>query len=196
MALTPLLQAVCELLRPQLLRRGLIDLVEDDPDSRIEPFRLGTTQPALVLRFEQIPHAGLALNDRLFPLLNPTEQGLCLHCDYVILRQEHDREHAPLYVLLVELKSGKPKEAQKQIENTRILVDGMLATMKHARGAAPWASDVRYRGVIFTPNARPTAGDPKRHPCPYEATSQVMPDVLFVRHPPCPGYQLDWFCPP
>ena len=61
--------------------------------------------------------------------------------------------------------------------------------------ASTKSSDVRYRGVIFTPNARPTAGDPKRHPCPYEATSQVMPDVLFVRHPPCPGYQLDWFCP-
>ncbi len=167
---------------------------ENNPDSRIPPFKLETAQPTLVLRFEQIPRAGMALNDRLFPLLNPTQPGLCLHCDYVILRQAHGRDPTPLYVLLVELKSGPARDAQKQIENTRLLVQSTLATMRHARRSAPWTDDVRYRGLIFTPSARPAAGDPRRHPCPYEASSLGMPDVLFVRHPPCPGYQLDWFC--
>ncbi len=196
MALTPLLQAVRDMLRPQVIRPGPIELTEDDPGSRIQPFKLETSQPTLVLRFEGIPRASFALNDRLFPLLNPVVAGLCLHCDYVILRQARTAGHspAPLYVLLVELKSGAAHDAQKQIENTRILIESTLATMRRAQRNAPWTDDLRFRGLIFTPSARPAAGDPRRHPCPYDASSPSMPDLLFVRHPPCPGYQLDWFC--
>jgi len=197
MALTPLLQGLRDLLRPEVIRPGPVELREDAPGSRIAPFKLETSQPTLVLRFEDIPRATLALNDRLFPLLNPTAPGLCLHCDYVILRQARTTNHAPapLYVLLVELKSGPLHDAQKQIENTRILVESTLKAVWHAQRRAPWTQDTRFRGLIFSPSVRPVAGDPRRHPCPYEPTSPAMPDLLLVRHPPCPGYQLDWFCP-
>lgn len=194
MALTPLLQTVRELLRPQLLGAGTIELSEEDPGSTIKPFKLETSQPALVLRFDRIPHEGMSLDDRLFPLLNRTVTGLCVHCDYVILRQARGGASEPLYVLLVELKSGPNRGAQRQIESSRLLFDSALSLMRLTRKSAPWTDDIRYRGLIFTPQARPVAGDPKRVPCPYEATSQAMSDVLFVRHPPCPGYQLDWFC--
>ena len=193
MALTALLLNIRELLRPQLFRAGAIELSEEDPGSSIAPFKLETSQPALVLRFDQVPHEGMSLNDRLFPLLDHTKPGLCVHCDYVILRQAHGRESEPLYVLLIELKSGPTGGALKQIESSRLLIDGALAMMRHASKTAPWTSVVRYRGLIFTPQARPVAGDPRRVPCPYEA-SQAMGDVHFVHLPPCPGYQLDWFC--
>jgi hypothetical protein len=193
-ALTALLQTVRDLVRPQLPLSGAILLQEEDPGSTIRPFKLETSQPALVVRLDQVPCEGMSVDDRLFPLFNRSISGLCIHCDYVIFRQSRATSDAPLYVLLVELKSGPLGDAQKQIENTRLLMDWMLATMRRYKKSAPWTDDVRYRGLIFTSSARPVAGDPKRVPCPYDATSTAMPDVLFVRHPPCAGYQLDWFC--
>lgn len=41
------------------------------------------------------------------------------------------------------------------------------------------------------PDARPAGGDPRRVPCPYEESNEVMRDLPFVRHPPCPGYDMN-----
>jgi hypothetical protein len=193
-ALTPLLQTLRDVLRPGLASAGAIRLGEDDPDSTIPTFQLKTTQPTLVLRFDRVPLAGMSVNDRLFPLLNHQLPGLCVCCDYVLLWQRKSPADAPLCVVLVELKSGHGTGAQKQIENTRLLFDHLLSTLRHHRGVRLPAEQVQYRGVIFTPGARPPGGDPKRVPCPYQRSSAAMPDVPLVRHPPCDGYFLDWFC--
>lgn len=196
MALTPLLQSIRAVLRPALVGSGAIELAEIDPGSSVAPFRLKTTQPTLVLRFDDIPHEGMTLNDRLFPMFDVTRAGVSTSCDYVLLWQRNDDPGAPLYVLLAELKSSVMTGAVRQIENSRLLVDHLLATVRHHEGAPLLPERVRYRGVVFSPSARPPSGDPRRVPCPYRPASQAMPDLLLVRHPPCDGYLVDWFCTP
>lgn len=131
MALTPLLQSIQQVLRPGVASAGAIELAESDPGSTIPAFRLKTTQPTLVLRFDRLARDGISANDRLFPLLDPTQPGLCVCCDYVLLWQRGGEVDAPLYVLLAELKSGLGRGAMRQIENTRLVVDHLLAMVRH-----------------------------------------------------------------
>lgn len=192
MALTPVLQGFADVLHNEMWSNGAIELKESDPGSTIEPFRLTTSWPTLVVRFDGVPCNGMTINDRLFPFFKKGLPDVCKCCDYVILWQKNDSKDSPLYVLLTELKSGNTSGATAQIRNARLLVDYLLDVVRHHRRVDIPRDRVQYRGLTFTPRARaqPTGSS---NGAIYQPSSS-MPDLLLLTHRPCPNYSIEWFC--
>lgn len=95
-----LLQAIGEIIRPELRRDGTICLQEDDPGSRCGPVTLHKSGQALVLKLDGIPgplcrqqgcQLRYAVNDRMFPLFDHHKEGLTSSCDYIIFYQDQQK---------------------------------------------------------------------------------------------------------
>lgn len=192
MALTRTLQNIADVLHAEVCSTGAVDLEECHRQSTIQSFRLKTSWPTLLLRFDRVPCNGMTVNERLFPLFRRGLVDVCKCCDYVILWQRNDDPSSPLYVLLTELKSGNTNGAQTQIKNARVLVDYLLEMVRMHRGGTVDPDNVEYRGLTFTPSARPQAGNPRHGPAYFRSTS--MPDLLILTIQPCNNFPVDWFC--
>jgi len=127
----------------------------------------------------------VSANDRLFPLLR-LDGGLARHCDYVIAHASDEAQDDALYLLFVELKSGDGGDSRRQLENTRLLIDGLIAAATH-HGRAAQPRIVR-RGITFAGRAR----TPKGVRCPYDENPR-MSDLRCATVPP-DEYRLGYFC--
>jgi hypothetical protein len=77
-------------------------------------------------------------------------------CDYWILCEQGE-ETPVLYVLLCELKSGKPEDAIPQIENAKLLAEYILEMVGHHKKLGK--PEAQYRGLVFSRAHRfPKAG--------------------------------------
>ena len=130
-----LLQAISDILRPQLLQAGPILLEESDPGSTCEAVTINKSGPAVVLKPDLRPEGvcgrpgcqfTFTAPDRLFPLFRLDVAGLAAVCDYTVFCQENPENDARIFVLLCELKSNNPGGARRQIENGRLLADYVL----------------------------------------------------------------------
>lgn len=116
--MTTIAKALRELLHPQILQNGALELREDDDGSTCPPTKLERAGQAVALRFEtqrlrpykdrdeiQIP-----TNRWLFPLFNEqrSEPPVCRSCDYLVFYTLPGPAES-LFVLLCELKSGRAR---------------------------------------------------------------------------------------
>jgi hypothetical protein len=148
----------------EMLRDGLAvpdaELREDDPGSSCQPVKIHRSGRNLVLSFNaKIPFTArgepVCIKDRLVPMFREQE-GVARMCDYWIFCEKGD-EDPTLYVLLCELKSGKPLGGLGQLENARLLAEHVLAMVGHHREIG--MERIEYRGIIFCNHrAAPKAG--------------------------------------
>ena len=204
MAIPALLQAIGDILRPELKQDGPICLRESDPGSTCEPVTLHKTGPAVVLKVDSQrpqmcarPDCGFsfAVNDRFFPLFRIDQGGLTKLCDYIIFysHQRAESEASPMYVFLCEMKSGSPSGSRKQIENGRILTDYIVQMARHHKVIRS-DSEIRYRGLIFSPQFREPKGHLRAGRCAYEPYQDGMQDLGVIHYPAGKDYDLKQFC--
>jgi len=203
MALSPLLQAICDVVRQEYVdNAGTIRLVENAKESTCPPVVIKKRGPALVLKLDlpftpacsrpdcatQIPH-----NDRLFPLFRKEEEGLSRICDYILFYQPDDERAKSVYVLLCELKSGKKSGTLKQIENGKLLAEYIVTMAVHHRLAqAP--PKLEFRGIIFQGSGiREPRGAEMRTVCSYRQHDR-MRDLGITFLPPLPERDISFFC--
>lgn len=84
-------------------------------------------------------------------------------CDYIIFHQARGavEDSAALYVLLCELKSGRPQQANEQLRNGKLLAQYILE-MARRHCAIRLPDRIIYRGLVFSPLARVPRSEPKR----------------------------------
>lgn len=181
------LDALRAVVRDDLVVEGTIRLVERDAGSTLPEVLIKKSGRPLVLRPDlcALRPGKVSANDRLFPLVK-LDGGFARHCDYVIAHSSDEARDDALYLLFVELKSGAAADARRQIENTRLLIDGLVAAATHhGRVAQP---QIVRRGVTFARQAR----TPKGVRCPYDENPR-MPDLRCATVPP-DEYRLGYFC--
>ena len=187
MSATGFLGALRSFIRPDLVVDGALDLFEDDAGSTLPALRLKKHGRPLLIRPDLCGRrpGQVAANDRLFPLVK-LDGGLARHCDYVIAHAADEAHEAVLFLLFIELKSGAANDARLQIENTRLLIDGLVAAAQHHGRAHP--PTIVRRGVTFAGKAR----TPKGRRCPYDVNPR-MRDLPCATIAPF-EHHLDYFC--
>ena len=199
----PLLQAIANVLRPDLIQQGSIRLEEADPGSACRAITLDKGgRNAIVLRPDQVgggicPRHDCAIRldaaNRLFPLFR-LDAGIAVMCDYIVFCQDTPRPDARLFVLLCELKSGNVGGSRQQIENGRLLADYLLAKASH-HGAVRSLPEIQRRGLVFRADARVPKGSLRSSRCAYEPWPQAFFQDLPVAHYACGAeYPLEHFC--
>lgn len=197
-----LLQAIGEIIRPDLRRDGVIRLVEDDPGSTCRPVTLHRRGQALVLKLDSLPpplcrnpgcQIRYTVNDRMFPLFRIDVEGVAALSDYIVFYQERDADEATLFVFLCELKSGEPRGAKKQAENGRLMADYVInMALHHLR---PQPVKIERRGLIFSPRLElPKIGNPTRDRYPYAPSRQGTADMKVAYCRDGAEYPLSYFC--
>lgn len=187
-----LLEAIRSILRPELLQEGTIELVENAPESRCQAVRLNKSGPALVLKLDS-PKTGISVNDWLFPLFLTTQPALTCMCDYIVFCNAPTRDDARLFVFLCELKSGNPGGAVKQLRNSRLMVDFIVAMARHHRKIER-VPEISYRGLVFStavkspPKLRSKSAPPRYLP------DEHMADLSFVHFACGSTLQLELLC--
>lgn len=200
--MTTLLQAIGDILRPGLVQRGPIRLVEDDPGSTCQAITLHKSGQAFVLRPDS--SAGgmctrqgctftLTAPDRLFPLFRLDVPGLAAMCDYIVFCQAASGDDARIFVLLCELKSENVGSSRRQIENGRLLADYIVqAAMRH-HAVRPVPTIVR-RGLVFSPKFKVPKGSLRKVRCSYEPLPDGFADLPFAYYACGAEYPLEHFC--
>ena len=187
-----LLEAIRSILRPALLQEGTIELVENAPESRCQAVRLNKCGPALVVKLDS-PKKGIAVNDWLFPLFPTTQPALTCMCDYIVFCNAPARDDARLFVFLCELKSGKPRDALKQIRNGRLTSDFLIATARHHRRIER-IPEISYRGLVFSTAVKSPLKLKSKSAPPRYLPDEQMNDLSFV-HVACGStLQLELLC--
>jgi hypothetical protein len=199
-AMTTLLQSIAEILRPELQDNRSPITLEEPQHPEFDPVILSKSGPALVLRLDAVPArpcprpgCGLALStsDRLFPLFRVDTEELAASCDYVIFYQPK-QDTTRLYVLLCELKQGSAGHSKRQLENSRLLIDYLIAMASYHRPVQS-RPDLVYRGIVFSSRyAAPKPGTRDAR-CTYVPNSGRMADLMLV-HTRNTRYPLDYFC--
>jgi hypothetical protein len=187
-----LLEAIRSVLRPELVQDGAIELVEDDPQSRCLPVRLSKRGPALMLKLDT-PRPGIASNDWLVPLFLTTQPALTCMCDYILFCNAPARDDARLFAFLCELKSGRPRDAIKQIRNGRLMCDYLIGMARHHRQVTP-TPPIAYRGLVFSSAVKsPPKVTSKAAPPPYRPDER-MRDLECVHFAAGITLQLESLC--
>jgi hypothetical protein len=202
MALSPLLQAICDVVRREFTDTpATIRLEETDPASTCPPVVIKKRGPALVLKLD-VPFkpacaradctTRIPSNDRLFPLFRNDEEGLTRVCDYIVFYQLEEERNPRVYVLLCELKSGSGAGALKQIENGKRLAEYIVATAVHHR-LLQSSPPLAFRGLVFARQIREPRGGERRTVCPYQQHPRID-DLGFALCPPTPERDISFFC--
>lgn len=186
MALSPLLQALCDVVRPELgAVPAVIRLEEADPGSACPPVVIKKRGPALVLKLDA-PHARI-------PLFRREAEGLTSVCDYLVFYQPEEERTPTVYALLCELKTSSSVGARQQIENGKMLAEFLVSMAIHHRlHQAP--PRILYRGLIFRGKgvAEPRGGQ-MRAVCPYRQ-HPVWRDLGMATLPAIPERDISYFC--
>lgn len=191
--MSTLLQAIGEVLRPEVLCSGTIVLREDDPGSSCRPVTLRRNGPAVVLKADnpEAAGAGRSVGDWLFPLFRTNEPGIACMCDYIVFYQQ-PRPPGHLFVFLCELKSGVPGGALRQVANGRVLADHVIAMARHHRDVYE-APRIAYRGLIFSTNMKAAKGTMKPTSPPYRPAPR-MPEITFAHFACGTTHHLELLC--
>ncbi len=192
-----LLDAIEQVLRPDLVQRGPLVLEETSPRSVCKPITLHkdgqNSMQALLLRPDRIACEGMSIQDRLFPLFHHQTPGITVLCDYIVFCCDLQRPDC-LFVLHCELKSNNPGGSRKQIENGRLLADYVLEMAKYHRGPL-MTPTIQRRGIIFRPGVGIPKGNWFRKRCEYAAPySDGFDDLHFTHYPDGKAYPLSHFC--
>lgn len=198
MATRTLVQALAELVRPELQVPGLL-LEEHGDGSTCPPVKLSKQGRHLLVRPDNPLHVcdrpdchaklGSA-NDRMFPLLSPRRERLTSLCDYLLF-YEPKREAAPV-VFLCELKSGSPAGSRPQLRNGKLLAEYLIA-MAGLHGDLHEKPRASFRGIVFTERARgpkPSLKGPSFAFVP----DGYLPDLDVIRLPAGQPWDLDAMC--
>ena len=99
--------------------------------------------------------------DHFFPFFNNTRgengspEDLLKFCDYIVLVSKKDK----LFVLLVEMKSGKPGDAGKQLEASKCFIQFVLKTANRIALTNGYENvdftRVRIRKIVLKPQHKP-----------------------------------------
>lgn len=188
--LPSVLAAITEMVRPSLVvNDSPLTLKETQKDADGQRFQLSRRGKTVIVdldRARSVKIKGktytMSLQDRLFPLLEPTTSGCAVSCDYLIFHESEAQgagRPGILTVILVELKAGSPHGACRQIENTRHLAE-QIVHQARLRAKVGQTLQVRYRGVVVSGSAPSPRG---RH-CPGESLpwreSVDMPDLQHL----------------
>jgi hypothetical protein len=190
--MTTRLQAIRSILQPELIEERNIELVEEFPDGRRQVVRLNKSGPALRLKLDRPPRAGISANDWLFPLFDPTRRSLTCMCDYIVFCNSPKRDDSRLFAFLCELKSSNPGGAIKQIRNGRLMSDFIIAMARHHEQVTHnW--DVAYRGLVFSTIAKPFEVTTRSGAPPYQPDT-VMKDLKRADFACKGSLQLELLC--
>jgi len=185
------LNALQELLRPQMVRRRVVPL-EDAHSGQVVPLKCHATGlDALVVKLDDIPRAGLSQQDRLYPLLDPTQPDASRCCDYMLFCQREPEQDGDLFVLLAELKRGVG--GREQVRNGYLLARWLLSVVALHRPSLS-SPRVFFRGLVFSERVdlpKQTTGRRRlRYPAP---DARIV--GLRVAELPCrarTGYDVDF----
>jgi hypothetical protein len=174
------IQAIHEMLRDGLAVSDK-ELREDDENSTCRPVRIHHSEQSIVVSLNaRVPSKEKAqpicIKDRLFPLFREHE-GVTRMCDYWILCEQGE-ETPILYVLLCELKSGRPRDGIAQLENAKLLADYFLTMVAHHQELE--ARHVEYRGLIFCNNPRAPKAGLKPGKVTYSLSGRLQIPVAFL----------------
>lgn len=189
------IQALREILTPDVIQEGRLVLGEDDPSSTIPIVNLSKSGKVLALRFQNRKEGkgSVPVNRWLFPLfrINDTGSDVCKSCDYMIFHLRERRSEDPqLFVFVCELKSGQAKGASVQLRNGKLLADYVLSVTRLHK-TCDWP-DTQFRGIIFAgdaPQTKPSTGAQPR--ATYRPDSK-LPDLWVTTARPRP-HNLDYF---
>jgi len=197
-----LLQAIGEIVRPELLQKGPIRLEELDPGSTCKPITINKRGQAVVLKPDIRPEGvcgrpgcqfTFTAPDRLFPLFRLDVAGLAAVCDYIVFCQENVEGDDRVFVLLCELKSNNVGGSRRQVENGRLLAEYVLkmAALHTRLSKVP---RVEHRGLIFSPKFNVPKGSLQKTRCKYEPLPDGFPDLPFAYYAGGAEYPLAHFC--
>lgn len=194
MSTTTLLDAIEDILRPGALEPGPIRLVEEQCPG-FHPVEIEKSGRVVVVKpdatsLKDCPRqdcpSAPASQARLFPLFKTDIKDLTRSCDRIIFYQPG--LNSPLYVLLIELKQGG-KGGRRQLQNTRLLAEYIIAAAKlHHTGQLQAVPDICYRGIVFTPRAKPPG-----RVCRYVPDDGPLPELQYA-HLPNTRYRIAFFC--
>jgi hypothetical protein len=188
MALSPLLQAICDVVRAEFATvPAVIRLEELAATSTCPPVVIKKRGPALVLKLDA--HT----DGHLFPLFKNDTAGLTQVCDYIVFYQPDDARSPTVFVLLCELKSSRGDGALGQIENGKLLAEHIIAMAAHHR-LVHEPPHLCYRGIIFQGRGvREQRGAEMRTACQYRQ-HQRMQGLAFAFLPALPERDISYFC--
>lgn len=201
---SPFLDRVRERFRPELWERGTPRLREEqaNADPTIISLEKSRDEDVVTLRPDEVRRIATPPERVLFPFLDPKQEGLTACSDYIVFAHDISRAAAPLFVLLVELKSRNAtsarRQAPRQIRNACLLARHLLnLTAYHGAIALP---ERRFRGVVFSRAVSASTYDPRR-PIRYSPPEDLVGAPLAIAQVGLPAatagearYLLSRFC--
>jgi hypothetical protein len=198
--MTTLLQAIGDILRPELVDRGTLLLQETATSSTSKPITLHKSGQAFVLRPDRSAGAicprsdcarSLSAPDRLFPLFRVDVAKIAVMCDYIVFCEDSSRNR--LFVLHCELKSKNIDGSRKQIENGKLLADYVVSMAMHHQTIRTKPA-IAHRGIVFSPKFDIPKGSLITSRCRYERMVDGFDDLPFARYRSGTDYPLSHFC--
>lgn len=118
----------------------------------------------------------------------PTPEDLLRFCDYILLAERN----SVLYVLLLELKSGKNGDAHKQLDATEVFMEFVKNTAKRISEANGYrdfdTQNIKIRKIVLkpAPQSKPSTNkgkDPQMvlNNSPIYYSSNILPLYKFCR---------------
>jgi hypothetical protein len=170
----------------EMLREGIAvpdaELREDDPGSTCKPVKLRRSGKSLVVSLNaklsfKAKAEPVNIKDRLFPLFREQE-GVTRISDYWIFCEQEGEDRTPvLYVLVCELKSGKP-DGLAQLDNAKLLAEYFVKMVKHHREVS---GEVRYRGIVFSHKYLAPKAGLRPGKTVYTSETQLKLPVAYLR---------------
>ncbi|MBK9258723.1 MAG: hypothetical protein IPM54_02680 [Polyangiaceae bacterium] len=200
-----LLQAISDILRPNLIERGPLLLEETDAKSTCKAITLHKSGQAFMVRPDRsaggiCPRVdcsrSLSAPDRLFPLFRVDLPDIGAMCDYIVFCHDLTRDENRLFILHCEMKSTSPQGSRKQIENGKLLADYIVTMAKHHRPMHA-LSTVEHRGLVFCnkPGLYVPKGNLQEKRCRYTPPfAGGLSDLKFAYYPAGKEYPLSHFC--
>lgn len=191
------LQALKDLVDPQILQDGPLVLHEDQAGSTCPPIKLEQAgRQAVALRFEPRRLRGgpeLPINEWLFPLFDASRSTppVCRSCDYIVFYAPRN-DAKEVFVFLCELKSGSTRGAATQLRNGFLLARYLVEVIELHGEVHPWPL-VQFRGIVFSGDAPTRRGSlrPLGH-ADYLADDQT--DLRITTARARGGHHLQTFC--
>jgi hypothetical protein len=117
---------------------------------------------------------------------NKSPRDLLKFCDYFVLVEKNDK----LFILLIEMKSGRTKDAIKQLEASKTFMHYILKTAERIAPANDYReidiSKVCIRKIILKPQLKPTTNKAKSE----DSQIDLKTDVITLSSQTLPLVQL------
>jgi hypothetical protein len=191
-----ILEALRDLVAPDIFQEGPLELRESDPKSTCPPTKIEQSGGQVVaLRFEPRSFRGgpeLPINEWLFPLFNTSRSKppVCRSCDYILFYAPKG-EPQEIFVFPCELKSSWTKGASAQLRNGLLLARYLLDVLAVYGNVSPWPN-AQFRGIVFSDAARRGALKPAGR---REWLRDERTNLMMTMERAGGGHHLQTFCP-